>query len=142
MSVFIGSKLEAQPLQRCFLPLPEVSAVWSWRPIQTPLTARSSFLLGQWAPPKLLRSHLIEEDAIKCFVLIYEMMSGKNRDRLYLRSYKIDLIVTLLLSTNSLSYSIYLRCLYHCLTFSSQSQTFSTICTEKTGKTLMNLLTF
>ena len=27
--------------------LPEVGAVWSWRLIQTPLTARSSFLLGQ-----------------------------------------------------------------------------------------------
>jgi len=52
--LFIGSILEdeAQPLQRCFfkfLPLPEVSAVYhSWRPIQTPLTAQSSFLLGQW----------------------------------------------------------------------------------------------
>ena len=29
-------------------PLPEVSAVRSWRPNQTPLSARSSFLLGQW----------------------------------------------------------------------------------------------
>ena len=47
MSVLIGSKLETQPLQRCFLPLPEVSAGWSWRPIQTPLTVRSSFLSGQ-----------------------------------------------------------------------------------------------
>ena len=48
MSVFIGSKLETQPLQRCFLPLPEVSAVWSWPPNQISLTARSSFLSGQW----------------------------------------------------------------------------------------------
>jgi len=46
MSVLIGSKLGAQQLQRCFLPLPEVSAVWSWRPIQTPLTAQSSFSFG------------------------------------------------------------------------------------------------
>ena len=29
-------------------PLPEVIAVWSWRPNQTPEIARSSFLLGQW----------------------------------------------------------------------------------------------
>jgi len=56
MSVFIGSKLEAQPLQRWFLPLPEVSAVWSWRPNQTPLSARSSFLSGQWSNPYAIRS--------------------------------------------------------------------------------------
>jgi hypothetical protein len=48
MSVLIGSKLEAQQLQCCFFPLPEVIAVWSWPPIQTPLTARSRFLSGQW----------------------------------------------------------------------------------------------
>ena len=41
-------KLEALLLQRCFFPLPEVRAVWSWLPNQTPLSARSSFLLGQW----------------------------------------------------------------------------------------------
>jgi len=34
------------------LPLPEVSANSSWRPIQTSLTAWSSFLSGQWTNPK------------------------------------------------------------------------------------------
>jgi len=29
-------------------PLPEVGAVWSWRPIQTLLTARLVLYLGQW----------------------------------------------------------------------------------------------
>jgi len=48
MSVFIGSKLEAQPLHPCFFTLPKVSAVWSWRPNQTPFSAWYSFLSGQW----------------------------------------------------------------------------------------------
>ena len=48
MSVLICSKFEVLPLQCCFLPLTEVNAVLSWRPNQTPLSARSSFLSGQW----------------------------------------------------------------------------------------------
>jgi len=69
MSVFIGSKLEAQPLQRCF-PLPEVRAVWSWRPNQTPLSARSSFLLGQW----LIFLHLTRQQS---YTMYRRSITGK-----------------------------------------------------------------